>query len=78
MTLLAMLQEAAPSGDRSLLVGYVVVAVGAADVLLALMMMLTEKPADRRTRMNLVKVIGLAGVGMIVIGSLVWLGIVGR
>lgn len=76
----ALLQEASPpAGEGNMaLVGYALVAVGALDVLLALLFLLTEKPADRRTRLVFVGALGAGGAAMIGVGILFWMGILGK
>lgn len=76
--LLAAAQDAPLPGDGSSpVLGYVLVAAGAADLLVALMMLLTEKPPDPRARMLVVAALAFGGLGMIVLGILFWVGVLG-
>ena len=82
MTLPALLlQAAAPSGDdapQTVLVGYIIVAVGALDIVTAILMLMAGKPTDEGARKRLAAVLSMAGVGMIGVGALFWMGILGR
>lgn len=64
-------------GGSMVVVGYALVAAGAADLLVAVMLLLTEKPADRRTRLVMAAALGFAGAAMIAVGALLWLGVIG-
>jgi hypothetical protein len=61
--------------DSRALTGYLCVAVGALDGLLALGMALTGKPADERVRRRLILMFGLSAVAVAGVGAAFLLGV---
>jgi len=75
--LLALLQDGFPDEEGNLLVfGYAVIVAGVLDLLVALFIatVANMEPEKKRT---VAAVIGMAGLGMIVIGVLIAFGVIG-